>query len=409
MSFREYNPNKDFQAVSRIWKECGWIEEDKEAESLDDFFEVGDTLVATLNDDAECVVHGTPGTLRYLQEDLKLGAVLSVNTSHVVRKLGFAKRLTARLLAKQAGDGMDVSALGIFDQGFYDTLGFGNGSYENWIKFDPATLMVNYPFRPPRRLTSENYEEMHAALIARARHHGSVNLDAVSAFKAEMAWTKRSFGFGYYDGPGDTLSHFIWGEMNGEYGPYLILSRAYQTNDQLLELLALIKSLADQVTQIGMLEFGEIQMQDLLRQPFRTRRASEKGKFEQSIRTSAYWQMRILNLESCLSKTHLNKPGVRFNLQLSDPVEDNLEDSESWRGLSGEYVVELGKESSAKPGRLKSLPTLTASVNAFSRMWFGVRPASSLAITDQLTGEPSLLASLDEVLCLPKPHFGWDF
>jgi len=409
MAFRDYNSNRDFQAVTRIWKECGWIEDDKEAESLEDFFAEGDTLVATLDDEAECVVHGTPGSLRYLQTDLKLGAVSSVNTSHIVRRLGFAKQLTARLLARQQESGMDVSALGIFDQGFYNKLGFGNGSYENWINFDPATLIIDFPFRPPKRLTIVDHKEIHAAMMVRERHHGAVSLHAASALKAELAWTKKSFGFGYFDGPGNTLSHFIWGEMKGEDGPYVITFKAYQTKVQLLELLALIKSLADQVTQIGMLEFGEIQMQDLLRQPFRTRRASEKGKFEQVIRTSAYWQIRILNLESCLSKTHLNTPGIRFNLILSDALADILTDTNSWQGVAGEYIIDLGEESSAKCGQEKSLPTLHASVNAFSRMWFGIRPASSLAVTDQLAGEPALFESLDRVLRLPKPHFGWDF
>ncbi len=409
MSIKEYNAERDFQAVARIWKECGWIEDDKEVAALKDFLEEGDTLVATLNGEAECVVHGTPGTVRYLEEELKLGAVASVNTSHIVRKLGFAKKLAARLLSRQANAGMDVSALGIFDQGFYDRLGFGTGSYENWVNFDPATLTVDYPFRPPRRLSAENYRDLHSAMMGRSKKHGDVNLDAASAFKAEMLWTEKPFGFGYYDGPGGSLSHFIWGEAKDEYGPYVITCRAYQTRDQLLELLALIKSLADQVTQIGMIEFAEIQMQDLLRKPFRTRRASAKGKFEQIISTSAYWQFRILNLESCLSKTHLSGPAVKFNLQLSDPVEKHLENPQKWSGLSGEYIIELGEESSAKPGQSKALPTLKASINAFSRMWFGVRPASSLAITDQLEGDQALIDSLDTVLRLPRPHFGWDF
>lgn len=409
MSFRDYDAKQDFDAVARIWKECGWIESEKEVTALKDFLKEGDTLVATLDGTPECVVHGSPGTVRYLGEELRLGAVASVNTSHVVRKLGFAKKLTARLLAKQAEAGMDVSALGIFDQGFYDKLGFGTGSYENWIDFDPSKLDVDYSFRPPKRLTIDNHEEMHAALMARVRTHGGVNLLDVSAFKTELAWTEKPFGFGYYDGPGGSLSHFIWGEMKGEYGPYELTWRAYQTKNQLLELLVLIKSLADQVTQIGMLEPGEIQMQDLLKQPFRTRRASKKGEFEQIIRASAYWQLRMLNLESCLSKTHLTGGESEFNLQLSDPVAEHLDDASSWQGLGGDYVVALGKNCSVRHGREKSLPTLKASVNAFSRMWFGVRSANSLSVTDQLEGEPELLNKLDIILCLPKPHFGWDF
>jgi hypothetical protein len=50
-----------------------------------------------------------------------------------------------------------------------------------------------------------------------------------------------------------------------------------------------------------------------------------------------------------------------------------------------------------------------ASINAFSRFWFGVRPASNLAITDNLSGEEGLINALDKAACLPRPHFGWDF
>ena len=59
--------------------------------------------------------------------------------------------------------------MGMVDQGFYDTLGFGTGSYENWINFDPATLQVNYPFRPPRRLTVDDYEAIHFAMLSRGK------------------------------------------------------------------------------------------------------------------------------------------------------------------------------------------------------------------------------------------------
>lgn len=409
MTFRDYDVNRDLSAVKRIWKECGWVDSEEQAAAIEDFLVVGDTIVATIDDEAECCVHGTPGTVQYQQEELRLGAISSVNTSHISRKLGFAKKLTASLLARQAEAGMDVSALGIFDQGFYDKLGFGTGNYENWINFDPATLLVDYPFRSPKRLNVDDYEAIHGAMMSRVKGHGNVSLHAIPTMKAELTWTEKPFGFGYYDGPEKSLSHFIWGEAKDEYGPYIITWKAYQTKDQLLELLALIKSLGDQVTQVGILEFGEIQLQDLLRHPFRTRRATIKGQFEQIIRAAAYWQLRILNIDSCLAKTHLDTPGVKFNLQLNDPVSDHLEDGNNWQGISGDYIIELGSESSATKGQIKSLPTLKASVNAFSRMWFGIRPASSLAITDQLQGDETLLRSLDNSLRLPKPHLGWDF
>jgi len=53
------------------------------------------------------------------------------------------------------------------------------------------------------------------------------------------------------------MSHFIWGEMKNGHGPYEITARAYQNDQQLMELLALIRSLGDQVNSIKMLEFGD--------------------------------------------------------------------------------------------------------------------------------------------------------
>ena len=55
------------------------------------------------------------------------------------------------------------------------------------------------------------------------------------------------------------------------------------------------------------------------------------------------------------------------------------------------------------------MPTLTASVGAFTRLWLGVRPATGLAVTDDLDGLPELLSALDEILRLPVPNIGWEF
>ena len=99
---------------------------------------------------------------------------------------------------------------------------------------------------------------------------------------------------------------------------------------------------------------------------------------------------------------------VRFNLCLDDPIERYLNGG-TWRGVGGDYVVTLGGESHAAPGGEVALPTLAASVGAFTRLWLGVRPATGLAVTDDLAGPPDLLAQLDRVLCLPEPKPDWDF
>ena len=72
-------------------------------------------------------------------------------------------------------------------------------------------------------------------------------------------------------------------------------------------------------------------------------------------------------------------------------------------------MVALGPESSAEPGTDGTLPTLTASVGAFTRMWLGVLPATGLAVTDELEGPQELLEELDWALRLPQPRYDWGF
>lgn len=408
--FRAFDHEKDIEAVQRIWIECGWINDDKdEREITSQFFKAGETEVATIEDVAECACHWTPGSVQYQEETLALGAVTAVTTSHLARRLGFARILAGRSLARQYQSGMEVSALGIFDQGFYNQLGYGNGPYENYVQFDPNNLIVTTAYRTPKRLSVEDYQTIHQAMSHRRLCHGNVVLAPEEILRAELKWTEKPFGLGYFDGPDGSLSHFIWGSMKGENGPYRITIRAYQTIEQLKELLALIKSMGDQVNSFKTLEFGEFQLQDLLKQPFRSARSTRGGEHEQRMDAFAYWQVRMLNLEACLAKTHLRGPSTQFNLRLRDPLEQVLSGETNWQGLSGEYVVTLGPECSATKGKRKNLPTLDASINAFSRLWFGVRPASHLAISDDLHGSPQLIAELDSLIRLPKPHFGWDF
>ena len=79
----------------------------------------------------------------YLEEDLRLSVVTGVTTSRVVRKQGLAGRLTAEVIAAAVEEGAQVSALSMFEQGFYDRLGFGTGGYEHMIRFDPADLNID--------------------------------------------------------------------------------------------------------------------------------------------------------------------------------------------------------------------------------------------------------------------------
>jgi hypothetical protein len=410
VEFRAYNPEKDREAVHRIWRETGWLEKDKE-EAMDLFVECGRALVADIAGEPECLVITAPGTVRHLSEDLPLSCVTGVTTSRIARKQGFAGKLTAAAIAQDVADGALVSALGMFEQGYYNQHGFGTGGYEHWISFVPASLKGTVKPGVPRRITADDWEAVHACRLQRRRGHGACNLTPSATTRAEMMWAKKGFGLGYADGESGKLSHLFWCEAKegGEHGPYTIQWMVYSTREQFLELLALLKNLGDQVFSIRLREPAGIQLQDLISQPFKHYDLTEKGKYEARASAYAYWQMRICDVAGCLEKTRLPHGGVQFNLQLTDPIEHFLDADAPWRGCAGDYVVTLGKSSSAERGKAEGLPTLKTTVNAFTRMWLGVLPAASLNHTDDLEAPPELLEALDEVLRLPAPHPDWDF
>ncbi len=411
MIFRPYNPATDRQAAHRILREVGWEDHTPEHEEASDLsLTAGQTMAAELDGAVECVVAIAPATVRYLGEDLPMAALTAVVTSHVARKQGLAARLGALSLARQAADGALVAGLGMFEQGYYDHLGFGTGSYDHQFAFDPAQLTVRTRPRVPRRLTAAEAEAVHAARLSRPRGHGAFSLTPPALTRGEMLTARNPIGLGYCDGPGGALSHYIWcSTPNMEHGPYILRWLAYQTGEQFLELMALLRSLSDQVRLVVMLEPPGIQLQTLLTWPFKQLQVTEKSPFAAAMRFRAWWQMRICDLPGCLARTHLPAGTARFNLRLTDPIAAYLPPSAPWHGVAGEYVVTLGPSSGAAPGVDPALPTLAATVNAFTRLWLGVGPATGLAVTDDLAGPPELLEQLEAVLCLPRPQPGWEF
>jgi hypothetical protein len=220
---------------------------------------------------------------------------------------------------------------------------------------------------------------------------------------------KPSFGLGYFDGPAGELTHHFWcSTENVARGPYVVLWMVYQTGEQFLELMEVIRGLGDQVRLIQMVEPRDIQLQDLIDQPFTQRRITRQTHYETGAQAVAYWQMRMCDVRGCLERTHLRGGEVCFNLTLTDPIERYLPEGAPWRGVAGGYVVTLGPSSGAERGHAAGLPTLHTTVNAFTRLWLGVRPATGLAITDELHGPAELLEQLDEVLLLPEPRPEWD-
>lgn len=409
MEYRNYNPEKDKEAARRIWREVGWVDDEDTEKSMDLFLQDARIHVKDIDGEAECLVASVPGDIRYQNETLPMQIVAAVTTSRIARKQGFAGGMTAELIAADAAEGAAISALGIFEQGFYNRLGYGNGAYEHMVRFDPAKLKVQGPSRPPKRLKADDAEAMLQAMLNRHRRHGSVNIYPVNSLKAELVWTKKDFGLGYYSEDGKTLSHFLWAHSKGENGPYRISMMVYETRQQFLELMALVKAMGDQVHAVRIREPGHMQLQDLLETPFRQYNISEKSEYRADNQAYAYWQMRICDLEACIAATHLRCEPVRFNLVLQDPIERYLDADAPWHGIGGEYVVALGPVSTVERGSDAALPTLNAGVGAFTRMWLGVRPATGIAMSDELDGPDELLAKLDEALCLPVPHPDWDF
>ena len=86
MKLRPYEHPRDLEAVQRIWYEVAWIEDERQAACLEDFLSVGKALVAEIDGEAECLVHATPGTMRYQSEKLALSAVTAVTTSRIARQ-----------------------------------------------------------------------------------------------------------------------------------------------------------------------------------------------------------------------------------------------------------------------------------------------------------------------------------
>lgn len=410
LTYRPYNPETDYDAAVRIWTEVGWIEPD-EAEVMKWVPDSGRADVAELNGEAECLVVTSPGDMQYLDTRLSTCFVAGVTTSRIARKQRFAGELTARCIARDVADGAALSALGMFEQGYYNRLGFGAGPYVVHLMIDPAEVPLPPARRVPVRLAPDDWEEVHACRLRRMRCHGSVNITPPAMTRFDLKCSKNGFGLGYRDGEDGALSHHAWFSVpdDVEHGPYVVWWLAYENDDQLRELFGLVRNLGDQVHRVRLNEPPRVQLQDLMAGPMKQRRLTRHTPRASDTYTIAYWQMRICDLAECVSACSVPGGPVRFNLAVTDPIEAYLPDEAPWRGTAGSYIVEFGPTSGAEPGRDETLPTMRASINAFTRLWLGVRPASGLALTDELHAPAELLDELDRTLRLPPPQTDWDF
>ena len=321
---RAYDAGRDLDAVVRTWTEIGWIDGADKAAALQAFLAAGNAEVGLMEEEAECMVHWVPGSIHYDTTPLPLCAITAVTTSRVARKQGLASSMTSRALAQGADAGCAVAALGMFEQGFYDRFGFGTAAYEQYFSFDPSALMVDHiPYRPPQRIDVSQWADMHRAMAGRMTAHGSVVLGPPEIIEGEVGFGNNPFGLGYRDDTG-SLTHFVFGELEGEHGPWRIDALAYESAHQLLELLRLIHELGDQIRSVMLREPPHVQLQVLLADPFRERNRSRGSSHESFARSVAWWQLRILDLDACVrARTWAGTP-VRFNLELTDPIEERL-------------------------------------------------------------------------------------
>ena len=405
---RPFDPDKDRAASRRIWQEVGWVSQDKE-DVVDAWVDAGRTLVSELNGEAECMVCTAPGTFTVQDKSLPASLVTGVTTSRVARKQGLALKTTAITIAEDVEAGAVMACLGIFDQGFYNKLGFGTGAYEHEVTFDPQLINVPGSHRPPQRITVADAEAVHRARLNRPVRHGQCTLYPPAATWAHMREGDNTFGLGYRDAHTGEFTHHFWCCAKGERGPYRIDWMVFHTAEQFRELLSVIRSLGDQVRAVRMREPAGILIQDIMEQPFKQAQISAKGDYAAGIFSRAAFQHRICDLQACVSAISLPGTHLKFNLELSDPIEKYLQGREGWNGVTGSYTVSLGETCSATPGATAGLPVLRTSVGPFTRLWLGVRPATGLAMTEPLDVDQSLLHALDAAIKLPTPVNDWDY
>ena len=411
ITIREYDSNKDAASGFRIMREVRWVEKDDDPKYVDRVCTAGRALVGEVNGFVECITSSAEGTIRYLEEDLRLSAVTGVTTGLGARRRGLALDLTARLVAEDAAEGAEVAVLGVFDQGFYDKIGFGSGACEIKVSCDLADMRGGRA-RPAIRLTQDDWKEIHNAMLKRKLWHGSCNLlpEEIMEAKIKLIPSETYFGLGYRDGPNGELTHFILGELDDENGPLNVERMAWRDISQLKELIALLSSLGDQIWVAKFTQPRYVQIHDLIERPLKRPLTTSGGKYSVNSTTYPIWQVRILDLVNCLARTRLPSSSfAEFNLHLTDPILQRLPADVQWRGIEGEWTVGIGKESYAKPGFSKGLPTMKASSGAFTRLWLGVASPTALSITDNLSASTELLEELDSLLKLPTPIRDWDF
>jgi len=380
---------------------------DTDKEVFEGYISDTSSFVTELDGEAEVLVLTRSGDVQYLEKIIPASFVTGVLASRVSRMQGHALRTTAHAIAQSTTQSAAVSFLGVFDQGYYDKLGYGTLNYERLCTIDPANLNVPKLSRKPKRFTKDDAEVLHNCRLNRKKFHGGCNLFGTGVTGCELVWIENGFGLGFEED--GELTHCMWLSSKGEHGPYQCECMAYQTNEQLIELLSVLKSLSDQVHGIRMQDPAGFQLQDFLIRPFATLRSRKGGTFDASTSCNAWRQCRILDVEQCVKAMKLHGESVSFNLKLTDPIERYLPKKSGWRGVGGDWMIALGEESSATRGHDDALPSASATVNGLSRIWFGSSSAEVVSTTGQFVADLELIHRIDSIVKLPAPIVDWDF
>ena len=250
---------------------------------------------------------------------------------------------------------------------------------------------------------------MHECRCRRKRYHGGCIIDGVGETEATTIWQAESaFGLGFRNSD-NVLTHFVWIKPKGEHGPYNVWFSGWETHDQLIELLSVLKSLSDQIHGVRMADPPRLQLQDFLKRPLATMRARKDGEFDSNVLSQVWMQCRILDLPACIGAMHFCGEPVSFNLKLTDPIGQYLPEESTWRGVGGDWIITIGEESSAVMGKDAALPTASASVNDLSRIWLGSASVEAVSVTGHFVAEPELIHRIDSIVKLPVPTVDWDF
>jgi hypothetical protein len=403
---RPYEHDQDLPGVLALWNELNWLGDcGNRAAGLEAFLRDTHGIVDEVDGRIEGQVAMRDGVVRHEGRTLKFSALCALMVSTVGRLGGFGTRGSAAAVADAAERGIAVAALGFFDQGFYDRIGFGTGDYDHRTTIDPRTLTVPKGHRRPVRLGRDDLARIHACRRKSWRWHGSARFPTPADTEAEMLWYPDCYYLGFEDERGE-LTHCLCARKKGESGPDEVKWLAWQNREQLFELLGVFKGMADSLYAIRIADPPGVQLQDLVERPFESAEKREGGPFHQPDLAGAWEQWRILQPAPAFAGVRA-AGSLRFAVDLHDPIEQFLPEDRAWRGLSGVWTVELGEPCSMRRGG--SAPKLHATVNAFSRWWLGARPASHLALTDHFDGSAALIEDLDRCWRPPRPRNDWEF